>query len=155
MLKKFIFFCLLITSWSCKSKLDVVGINEENTNSPEFNFLIKADQKQVKVQSAYAFSLYVSQLDFSNRNVVYRFVPDVSGIEGYFVLDNNDVKVYQRKDWIEVKFSNFVNNEVKVLFYPTEKLINQTSLNVNLTVNCIDTGNKKNNSQSRIFEVIP
>ena len=59
--------CLFLMG-ACKATLDVEGLDGLSSVSPEFNFLIKTDQKSTKTNQPYSFSLYISQLDFSNKN---------------------------------------------------------------------------------------
>lgn len=140
---------------ACKATLDVEGLDGLSSVSPEFNFLIKTDQKSTKVNEPYSFSLYISQLDFSNKNTIYRFIPDISNTNGYFVVENGTSKVFQKKDWIEIKYSNFVNNELKMGFIPTETLTSNTAITASISVNCIDTQNKKSIVQNRSFLITP
>ena len=140
---------------ACKATLDVEGLDGLSSVSPEFNFLIKTDQKSTKANEPYSFSLYISQLDFSNKNTIYRFIPDISNTDGYFVFKNGTSKIFQKKDWIEIKYSNFVNNELKMIFIPTETLTSNTAITVSMSINCIDTQNKKNIVQNRSFLITP
>lgn len=156
MFKKISLFVLVLFMLSaCKATLDVEGLDGLSAVSPEFNFLIKTDQKSTKALQPYNFSLYVSQLDFTNKGTIYRFIPDISNTDGYFIFENGTSKVYQRKDWIEVKYSNFVNSELKMVFVPTETLSTTTALTVNLSIICLDTQNKKSITQTRSFTINP
>lgn len=146
--------CLFLMG-ACKATLDVEGLDGLSSVSPEFNFLIKTDQKSTKANEPYSFSLYISQLDFSNKNTIYRFIPDISNTDGYFVFKNGTSKIFQKKDWIEIKYSNFVNNELKMIFIPTETLTSNTAITVSMSINCIDTQNKKNIVQNRSFLITP
>ena len=67
---------------ACKATLEVEGLDGLSSASPEFNFLIKTDQKSTKANEPYAFSLYISQLDFNNKNTIYRFIPEISNTDG-------------------------------------------------------------------------
>ena len=146
--------CLFIMG-ACKATLDVAGLDGLNSVSPEFNFLVKTDKKSTKVKEPYSFSLYVSQLDFNNMNTVYRFIPDISNTDGYFVVENDTTKIFQKKDWIEIKYSKFIKNELKIVFVPTETLTTNTAITVNMSINCIDTQNKKSIVQNRSFLIAP
>lgn len=146
--------CLFLMG-ACKATLEVEGLDGLSSVSPEFNFLIKTDQKSTKANEPYSFSLYISQLDFSNKNTIYRFIPDISNTDGYFVFENGTSKVFQKKDWIEIKYSNFVNKELKMVFIPTETLTSNTAITVSMSINCIDTQNKKNIVQNRSFLITP
>lgn len=140
---------------ACKATLDVEGLDGLSSVSPEFNFLIKTNQKSTKANEPYSFNLYISQLDFSNKNTIYRFIPDISNTDGYFVVENDTTKIFQKKDWIEVKYSNFENNELKMVFVPTETLTSNTAITVNMSIYCIDTQNKKSIIQNRSFLIAP
>lgn len=126
-----------------------------NRFSPKLTKNLKTDQKSTKVNEPYSFSLYVSQLDFNNINTFYRFIPDISNTDGYFVVENDTTKIFQKKDWIEVKYSKFIKNELKMVFIPTETLTTNTAITVNMSINCIDTQNKKSIIQNRSFLIAP
>ncbi len=146
--------CLFLMG-ACKATLDVEGLDGLSSVSPEFNFLIKTDQKSAKANEPFAFSLYISQLDFNNKNTIYRFIPDISNTDGYFIFKNGTSKIFQKKDWIDVKYSNFVNNELKMVFIPTETLTSNTAITVSMSINCIDTQNKKSIIQNISFLITP
>lgn len=156
MFKKLSLFILVLFLLSaCKASLDVQGLDGLSAVSPEFNFLIKTDQQSTKTLEPYNFSLYVSQLDFSSKGTVYRFIPDISNTDGYFIFENGTSKIYQRKDWIEVKYSNFINSQLKMTFIPTEPLTTNTPVTVSMSIICLDTQNKKSITQTKSFIINP
>lgn len=130
--------------FSCTTQLDIT-VKDSTTNSPQFNFLIKSDLTTIKSQSPYSFQLYVSQLDFTNKVIVYRFIPSTT-VDGYFTYNG---KVYQKNDWINIPYSSFVNSLVSLSFTPTEKVSNSVSCTI--TINMIDTNNQVSTTQAKSF----